>query len=98
MNKYLDHAVKIARYLFNQPNMPADKIPYWDFNAPEIPNESRDASSGAIMASALIELSKYVDKGFTKECLAMAETQIRSLSSSAYLASVQLSSSQGNSK
>jgi len=84
--EYLEHAVKIARYLFNHPNMPADKIPYWDFNAPGIPNEQRDASSGAIIASALIELSKYVEPNFSKECLAMAETQIRSLSSPAYLA------------
>jgi len=86
--KYLDHAIKIAKYLFNQPNMPKDKIPYWDFNAPGIPNEPRDASSGAIMASALIELSKYVDPGFSKECLAVAETQIRSLSSDAYRATL----------
>lgn len=86
--KYLDHAIKIAKYLFNQSNMPADKIPFWDFNAPGIPNEPRDASSGAIIASALIELSRYVDPDLSKECLAMAETQIRSLSSSAYLAAL----------
>ena len=84
--KYLDHAVKIAKYLVNHPNMPKDKIPYWDYNAPGIPDEPRDASSGAIMASALIELSKYVDPVFSKECLAVAETQIRSLSSVDYRA------------
>ncbi|MEI7421664.1 MAG: glycoside hydrolase family 88 protein [Prolixibacteraceae bacterium] len=84
--KYLDHAVKIAKYLISQPNLPADKIPYWDFNAPGIPNEQRDASSGAIMASALIELSQYVDPEFSKTCLATAEAQIRSLSSPAYRA------------
>ena len=84
--KYLNHAVSIAKYLINQPNLPADKIPYWDFNAPAIPNEQRDASSGAIMASALIELSQYVDPEFSKICLATAEAQIRSLSSTSYRA------------
>jgi hypothetical protein len=86
--KYLDHAVKIARFLLNHPNLPADKIPYWDFNAPGIPDEPRDASSGAVMASALIELSNYADPDFSKECLAMAEKQILSLSSPAYRAAL----------
>ncbi len=84
--KYLDHAINIAKYLINQPNLPVDKIPYWDFNAPGIPNEPRDASSGAIMASALIELSQYVDPEFSKKCISIAEDQIRSLSSPAYRA------------
>lgn len=86
--KYLEHAVKIARFLFNHPNMPADKIPFWDFNAPGIPDEPRDASTGAVMASALIELSKYVNPGFSKECITMAEKQILSLSSPAYRAAL----------
>ncbi|MBC8154293.1 MAG: glucuronyl hydrolase, partial [Bacteroidetes bacterium] len=41
------------------PNLPADKIPYWDFIAPDLPNQERDASAGAITASALLELSTY---------------------------------------
>ena len=40
----------------NHPRLPEDKIPYWDFDAPGIPNELRDASAGALMASAFIEL------------------------------------------
>ena len=44
--------------------MPEDKIPYWDFDAPNIPNELRDASAGALMASAFIELSLYTEGGF----------------------------------
>ena len=84
--KYLEHAKNIASFLLNHPNLPEDKIPYWDFNAPEIPDALRDASAGAIMASALIELSGYVDAGLAKTCLDVAETQIRTLSSSKYLA------------
>jgi len=34
-------------------------MPYWDFDAPNIPNEPRDASAAAITASALYELSTY---------------------------------------
>jgi unsaturated chondroitin disaccharide hydrolase len=36
-----------------------DKVPYWDFNAANIPAEPRDASAAAVMASALYELSTY---------------------------------------
>jgi hypothetical protein len=60
--KYLDQANHIAGFLLNNPNLPADKIPYWDYDAPGIPNALRDASAAAIMASALIELSGYVSK------------------------------------
>jgi hypothetical protein len=42
--------------------MPKDMVPYWDFNAPGIPNEPRDASAAAIIASALYELSTYSKK------------------------------------
>ncbi len=56
---YLKQAEKIAAYLLTHVKMPADKIPYWDFDAPRIPNEPRDASTAAIMASSLYELIKY---------------------------------------
>jgi rhamnogalacturonyl hydrolase YesR len=56
---YLEMAEKIADYLLNHLKMPADKIPYWDFDAPGIPNEPRDASAAAVTASALYELMKF---------------------------------------
>lgn len=84
--KYLEQAKRIASFLLNHPNLPEDKIPYWDFNAPDIPNARRDASAGAIMASGLIELSKYVDAGLGKTYLDVAETQLRTLSSPEYFA------------
>ncbi len=84
--EYLNHAIKIANLLINYPNLPEDKIPYWDFNAPNIPNELKDASAGAIMASALIELSTFVPKDLSAKYLSIAEQQIRSLSSDKYLA------------
>ena len=39
--------------------MPEDGVPYWDMDAPNIPNEPRDVSSAAIIASALYELYTY---------------------------------------
>lgn len=68
--KYLKQAEHIADFILNHPNLPEDKIPYWDFDAPLMPKAKRDASAGAIVASALLELGqfskakkKYVDAG-----------------------------------
>ena len=84
--KYLDQANHIAQFILNNPNLPADKVPYWDFNAPGIPNALRDASAAAIMASALLELQGYVEAGQAKTYLSAAETMLRSLSAPPYKA------------
>ena len=84
--EYLTLANNIAGFLLNHPNLPVDKIPYWDFNAPNIPNALRDASAGSIMASALLELAQYSKGGDKKRYVQTAETIIRSLSSPAYRA------------
>jgi rhamnogalacturonyl hydrolase YesR len=60
---YLKQAENIAAFILHHPNLPADLIPYYDFNAPGIPNEPRDASAGALNASALYELSLYSPNG-----------------------------------
>jgi len=86
LERYLSQAENIAGFLISHPNLPEDKIPYWDFNAPDIPHALRDASAGSIMASALIELSGYVDPVTAEKYLDVAETQLRSLSSPGYLA------------
>ena len=83
--EYLSQAENIAKMLLER--LPEDGIPYWDFDAPEIPNEYRDASAGSLMASAFVQLSTLTkDKSFAKACLAMAEKQIRTLASEEYLA------------
>jgi hypothetical protein len=61
--RYLQQAEGIANYLLNHPRLPKDRIPYWDFNAPRLRHEPRDASAGAIMASALYELYTYSMEG-----------------------------------
>jgi unsaturated chondroitin disaccharide hydrolase len=86
--KYLDQAMHIADFLLSHPNLPADKIPYWDFNAPDIPNILRDASAGAVMASALIELAHYTGKIKGANYLNTAATILRSLSSDHYKAAI----------
>lgn len=42
-------------------NLPEDYVPYWDFNAPDIPNAPRDASAAALVASGLLELCGFTD-------------------------------------
>ena len=61
--KYLEKAENIAQFILSHPRLPKDKIPFWDFDAPLIPNEPRDASAGSIIASALFELSLYSQNG-----------------------------------
>ena len=78
----------IAQFILNHPNLPADKIPYWDFNAPGIPNALRDASAGAIMASALLELSHYTDENSAARYFDVAQTMLQSLSSPHYKAAI----------
>lgn len=82
--EYLQQAQNIAALIMNLKNMPKDKIPYWDYDAPSIPNSPRDASAAAITASALIELSAYVDHG--EKYFSYAEDILKSLSSDKYLA------------
>ncbi len=83
---YLERAVKLADYLIGHPNMPADKIPYWDYGAAGIPLVPRDASAGAIMASALLELSGFAPAEKAAIYRRTAFDQLRALASSRYLA------------
>ncbi|MDR1707556.1 MAG: glycoside hydrolase family 88 protein [Prevotella sp.] len=83
--KYLDQAENVYRFIFNNKNLPEDLVPYWDFDAPNIPNEPRDASAAAAIASALYELSTYIsDKGYKET----ADKIMNSLGSENYRAKV----------
>jgi unsaturated chondroitin disaccharide hydrolase len=86
--RYLDQAEHIAHFLLTNPNLPADKIPYWDYNATGMPRVLRDVSAAAIMASALIELSHYAKPGDARTYVEAAEQIIVSLSSNIYKAPV----------
>ena len=81
---YLKQAEATAKFFINHQNMPEDGISYWDYNYPNIPNTTRDASAAAVMASALLELY-----AFTKNdaYLNYSNKVINSLSSDKYLLS-----------
>jgi uncharacterized protein YyaL (SSP411 family) len=78
--EYLQQAENIAAMILEHPNMPKDLVPYWDYNAPNIPNEPKDASAAAVIASGLYELSLYSSKG--KEYKAAADKIVESLTKS----------------
>lgn len=80
---YIYQAIKVCDMIFNTPSMPDDLVPYWDYNAPNIPSEPRDASAAACTASALYELSTYLPGRGYKE---LADKVVASLSSPAYRA------------
>lgn len=83
--KYLEQAQKVYNFIFTNKNLPKDLIPYWDYDALNIPNEPRDASAAAVTASALYELSTYLPSLKYKET---ADEIVESLSTPAYRAKV----------
>lgn len=80
--KYLDFVQKVTDVYLER--LPEDKIPYWDFDAPDIPNAPRDASAAAVVASALLELSTYLPNGTGKRYKDEAVGMLASLSSDSY--------------
>jgi unsaturated chondroitin disaccharide hydrolase len=83
--RFLQTAQRAADYFIS--HLPADDIPFWDFQAPGIPNEPRDVSAAAITSSALLELLQYTTEPTLKNRYReAAEKMLRSLCSSAYLA------------
>lgn len=80
-------------------HLPADMVPYWDFNAQQpgytpgkrsnalkVSEKPRDASAAAITASALLELSGYVDKAKGEQYRKAAGQILHSLAGTAYRA------------
>jgi uncharacterized protein YyaL (SSP411 family) len=81
--QYLRQAQKAFEFVVNHKNFPSDFVPYWDFDTPKIPNEPRDASSAAILASALYELSTFENPEYYK---GWADKIMQSLASPAFRA------------
>lgn len=97
--RFLATAQKAADYYVNNPNLPSDKVAWWDFNAyqegftPGIRSNARklttnyrDASAAALTASALFELSGYVKGKKSELYLETAKKILHSLGSEAYRA------------
>lgn len=79
--EFLEQAKRIEHYIFSHPNLPEDLIPYWDFDAPGIPNEPWDVSAATVTASALYELSVY-DPALRQEYIRKADTILENLTKS----------------
>lgn len=80
--RFLDFAQKVTDVYLDR--LPADYVPYWDFDDPRIPNAPRDASAAAVVASALLELQGYVQPEQSKKYLTAAEKMLATLGSDAY--------------
>ena len=78
--RFLEQAKAIAGFILEHPNLPADKVPYWDFDAPGQPDIPRDVSAAAIMSSALYELSTYCPEE-KEQYVKVADQILESLSS-----------------
>jgi hypothetical protein len=79
---YLDQAMRIADYIYQHPNMPADLIPYWDYDVSG-DDQPRDVSAAAIAASALLELQEYVPQK-TDQYIDWAQRTLSSIGSEKY--------------
>lgn len=82
--KFLDFAEKVTDLYLSR--LPEDEfVPFWDFDAPNIPDEPKDASAAAITASALIELSQLVyDEKKSEKYFNAATAMLIELSSNKY--------------
>jgi unsaturated chondroitin disaccharide hydrolase len=80
--EFLETAVRAVDIFLK--NLPEDRVPYWDFNAPDSPDAPKDASAAAIVASALLELQGFVDPERAAFYRDSAVDILVSLSSEAY--------------
>lgn len=80
---FLNHAMHIANMIMERVKND-DRIPYWDYDAPESPDTPRDVSAAAVTASAFLELSTLVCDG--QKYYKYAETILKNLSQGDYLA------------
>lgn len=85
---FLSRARRSADFAMSAKTMPKDGVPYWDYGAPAVPKEPRDASAAAIMASALLELADCVQGRDGDRYRRFAIRQLLTLSSDEYLAKV----------
>jgi unsaturated chondroitin disaccharide hydrolase len=61
-------------------NVPADRVAFWDFDDPAIPNTERDTAATAIASSALLKLSKTArDQDSRARYRATAEATVKAL-------------------
>lgn len=79
---FLNHAMRIANMIIDRVKND-DLIPYWDYDAPDLPDTPRDVSAATVTASAFLELSTLVCDG--QKYYKYAETILKNLSKPDYL-------------
>ena len=80
-------ATRAADYCLAARNVPPDRIPYWDYEAPNIPNEERDTAAAAVIGCGMLRLARACpDAAKAAAYRAEAVRIARSLSSDAYFA------------
>ena len=97
--RFLKTAQGMADFYVNHPNLPSDKIAWWDFNANQagytpgirsnankVVTNYRDASAAACVASALLELSTYTKGAKGQKYLETAKKIMHSLGGPNYRA------------
>lgn len=88
--RFLQTAVRATETYLSR--LPEDGIPYWDFDAGEqLPDQPKDASAAAIVASALLELQEYLPASEADRYLKTAKQTVRILSGAPYRAGSQCS-------
>lgn len=84
-SRFLETARKTADFFIN--NLPADNVPFWDFDVTSGDLEDKDSSAAAIAASGLLELSHLeTDSNRSRGYLFAARNLLTALSSAPYLA------------
>jgi hypothetical protein len=81
---FLDQAERMADFMINDPYFKDGYIPFWDMNTPKVPHELRDASAAAILASAFIELSTFLESTDRDKYFKAGENIIQSLANPEY--------------
>lgn len=85
--EYLTQAENVARMILGK--LKYGPIPIWDFDDPKGIKSYRDASAGAIMASAFASLSKLSSsRKLSRKFRSIAEEQVRELASPSYFTTI----------
>ncbi len=81
---FLLTSMRLANHFMDR--LPEDGVPYWDYDAPNIPNEAKDASASAIAASGMLELSLLVkDEALSQKYYDAAVQLLRAISTDEYI-------------
>ncbi|MEW5870170.1 MAG: glucuronyl hydrolase [Chloroflexota bacterium] len=75
---FFEAAHGLAKYALQR--LPPDHVPYWDYASPDIPEDVRDSSAAAILASGLLKLAQSESEaGLESEWHAAAQAILASL-------------------